>query len=291
MSDKKTSVLIVDDTPANIDVLKEILNPFYQIKVATSGEKCLKIASTHPLPDLILLDIMMPQMDGYEVCERLKANPETKNIPVIFVTAKSEIEDEIKGFKIGAVDYITKPISPPLVIARVKTHISLHNQALLLEDLVKKQTSKLNDKIEELDVLSKLQSYENSSLSIEEAECVLLENFKLLFDIKQASMIFPKDINHKSSTEENMPQYSQEELTRLPSYPHSQLDTGVLSHGCFLTIAQEGRELASIWYLFNNMNKFESEKIERFTHISANVLKTSLLRIDIEQGFGNLDDF
>jgi len=132
MSDKQT-ILVVDDTPENIDILAGILKEFYRVKVALNGEKALKVAISSTPPDLILLDVMMPEMDGYEVCRQLKENDITKNIPVIFVTAKSEIEDETKGFACGAVDYITKPISPPIVIARVKTQFALRNTQSELE--------------------------------------------------------------------------------------------------------------------------------------------------------------
>ncbi|GAB6162991.1 two-component system response regulator [Desulfothermus naphthae] len=139
---KKQTTLIVDDSPVNIDILKGILGDEYNIKAATNGEVALKIARKLR-PDLILLDIMMPGMDGYEVCSRLKANIETQNIPVIFITAKDEPMDETHGFEVGAVDYITKPISPPVVLARVKTHLALHNQKWELERLVKERTKEL----------------------------------------------------------------------------------------------------------------------------------------------------
>jgi putative two-component system response regulator len=119
------TVLVVDDTPDNIKLLKSVLSPHYQVKVAKSGMRCLEIIRKGELPDLILLDIMMPEMNGYEVCEQLKADERSRDIPVIFVTAKGEIEDEQCGFELGAVDYITKPISAPIVLARVKTHLSL----------------------------------------------------------------------------------------------------------------------------------------------------------------------
>jgi len=127
MSDtrKKYSVLIVDDTPENIDLLGDFLEQDYTIKVAVNGEKALKIASSENPPDIILLDIEMPIMDGYEVCRHLKAHPQTRDIPIIFVTAKSDESDETKGLELGAVDYITKPFSPSIVQARVKTHLDL----------------------------------------------------------------------------------------------------------------------------------------------------------------------
>lgn len=116
-------ILIVDDTPENIDILSNILKD-YKRSVALNGEKALKVIQNKK-PDLILLDIMMPEVDGFETCRRLKLNPETKDIPVIFITAKSSVEDETKGLELGAVDFIPKPISPPIVLARVKNHLEL----------------------------------------------------------------------------------------------------------------------------------------------------------------------
>lgn len=131
---EKATVLVVDDTADNLALMSSLLKDTYRVKVANSGEKALQIAGSESPPDLVLLDIMMPDMDGYEVCRQLKANPATSNIPVIFLTAKSEIEDEKKGLDGGAVDYITKPISPPIVLARVKTHLSLKAAADFLRD-------------------------------------------------------------------------------------------------------------------------------------------------------------
>jgi len=119
------SILIVDDTPINIGVISGALKDSFKTKVATNGEKALAIASGEDKPDLILLDVMMPVMDGYEVCRRLKANPETQNIPVIFLTGQTGTEDETKGFEVGAVDYIHKPFSEAVVKARVRTHLML----------------------------------------------------------------------------------------------------------------------------------------------------------------------
>ena len=131
---ERQTLLIVDDTPDNITLLSSLLKNRYRIKVATYGERALKIAAMEPPPDLILLDIMMPGMDGYEVCQRLKADPLTADIPVIFLTARAQVEDEEKGLKLGAVDYITKPISPPVVLARVETHLTLKNARQFLKD-------------------------------------------------------------------------------------------------------------------------------------------------------------
>lgn len=139
----KPTILVVDDIPDNIHTLSGVLSSDFKIKAATNGQKALQIAAGSPKPHLILLDIMMPEMDGYEVCEKLKSNPYTAEIPIIFVTAKAEVVDEEKGFMMGAVDYITKPISPPIVKARVKTHIALHNQNLDLAEQVKERTQQL----------------------------------------------------------------------------------------------------------------------------------------------------
>ncbi|HAJ27498.1 MAG TPA: hypothetical protein DCG53_09700 [Syntrophus sp. (in: bacteria)] len=124
-NEQKQTILVVDDTPDNITLITSLLRDLYRVKIATNGNKALQIAFSSEPPDLILLDIMMPEMDGYEVCRHLKGDSQTAEIPVIFLTAKAEIEDELKGFELGAVDYITKPISPPVVLARVRTHLKL----------------------------------------------------------------------------------------------------------------------------------------------------------------------
>ena len=120
------AILIVDDEEINIDILVEALGDEYDLSVAMDGESALA-AVAESAPDLILLDIMMPGIDGYEVCQKLKADEKTRNIPVIFVTVMTEEAGELKGFESGAVDYITKPLSPPRVRARVRTHLALHS--------------------------------------------------------------------------------------------------------------------------------------------------------------------
>ncbi|HMR03335.1 MAG TPA: two-component system response regulator, partial [Candidatus Competibacter phosphatis] len=131
---ERQTILVVDDTPDNIALLSALLKDRYKVRAANNGERALAIAAGQPRPDLILLDIMMPGMNGYEVCERLKIDPHTADIPVIFLTAKVQVEDEEFGLRLGAVDYITKPISPPIVLARVETHLTLKRARQFLQD-------------------------------------------------------------------------------------------------------------------------------------------------------------
>jgi len=125
MNAEVKTVLLVDDEPANIQIVNSILKDIYKTRIATNGAKALELANQVPAPDLILLDVMMPEMDGYEVCSRLKSADHTRDIPVIFLTGQTEIDDETKGFEVGAVDYIHKPFSPAVVQARVRTHLVL----------------------------------------------------------------------------------------------------------------------------------------------------------------------
>lgn len=129
----KPLILIVDDTPTNIQVLAENLINDYRVKVAASGETALETIALQGAPDLILLDVMMPDMDGYEVCRRLKEDPQTSAIPVIFVTALNGGEDEERGLNLGALDYITKPFYLPVVKARIRNHIRLKQMTDMLE--------------------------------------------------------------------------------------------------------------------------------------------------------------
>lgn len=131
---EKPTVLVIDDTPSNLVLMSRLLKDHYNVRVANNGEAGLKLAATGQPPDLILLDVMMPDVDGYEVCRRLKADPTLRDIPVIFLTALSEPGDEEKGLELGAVDYISKPISPPIVLARVRNHLALKASADFLRD-------------------------------------------------------------------------------------------------------------------------------------------------------------
>ena len=195
------SVLVVDDTVENIDILTGVLKDEYNVKAATNGNAALKIAEK-TLPDIILLDVMMPEMNGYEVCSRLKENPITKKIPVIFVTAKDQEGDEVMGFSVGAVDYITKPISPSIVKARIKTHIALADQKRGLEIEVMEKTREINDtRLEIIKKLGRAAKFKDNETGmhvermsrysyliakeygLEESQCILLMNAAPMHDI------------------------------------------------------------------------------------------------------------
>lgn len=145
-TDKK-KVLIVDDVPRNIDLLKDILAEHYQVQVAKSGEVALNIIATSA-PDIVLLDVMMPGMSGFEVCERLKSQEQTADIPVIFLTAATDMQNEIEGFRVGAVDFITKPISPMTTLSRVSTHLKLSENDKQNKAIIAARTQQLDDALE-----------------------------------------------------------------------------------------------------------------------------------------------
>ncbi len=159
-------VLIVDDTPENLTIMNGLLKDGHRTKVANSGERALKLAVAEPKPDLVLLDIMMPGMDGYEVCRRLKADAATREIPVIFLTAKTQVEDEQQGFDVGCVDYITKPISPPIVLARVRTHLALKAAADFLRDKNEYLAAEVARRVRELEVATRARQKLESELEI-----------------------------------------------------------------------------------------------------------------------------
>jgi len=141
--EERPRVLVVDDTPENLQLMHALLKESYRVLLANGGAAALRLARLEPRPDLILLDIMMPELNGYTVCEALKADPETAPIPVIFLTARGEVEDEEMGFRSGCVDYITKPVSPPTLLARVANHLALkaasdqlaYNNRYLIEEV------------------------------------------------------------------------------------------------------------------------------------------------------------
>jgi putative two-component system response regulator len=141
--EQKETILIVDDVAGNLEIMSNILSQDYNIMVAKSGRRALSIAQTYPLPDLILLDVIMPELDGFETCRLLKSNQVSMTIPVIFVSSQTDTIDEAMGFTVGGVDYITKPVSPPIVRARVKTQLALYCQNHILERKVQERTIEL----------------------------------------------------------------------------------------------------------------------------------------------------
>ena len=163
-------ILVVDDQPDNLMLMSELLMGHYQVRVAASGAKALRVAQSTPAPDLVLLDIMMPEMDGYEVCRRLKADPRTRDIPVIFLTGVVSSADEQRGLDLGAVDYITKPISPPVTLARIRAHLKLKANADFLRD---------KSEFLELEVLRRtreLQAVQDTTLEAVATLCDLRDN-------------------------------------------------------------------------------------------------------------------
>jgi len=142
---KTQTILLVDDTPFNLQILEGVLEDSYKVRLAASGLEALEAAAMEPTPDLVLLDVHMPGMNGFEVCRRLKSDPQTRGIPVIFVTAAGEVEDEHMGFEAGGADYIVKPVRAPIVRARVRTHLALADQNHELERKVQKRTLELNE--------------------------------------------------------------------------------------------------------------------------------------------------
>ncbi|PKL96073.1 MAG: two-component system response regulator [Gammaproteobacteria bacterium HGW-Gammaproteobacteria-8] len=153
---KPPTLLIVDDAVENLTVLNALLSPLYRVRVATSGEKALTIARSEPRPDLILLDVMMPVMDGYEVFARLRADPATRDIPVIFVTAMDSVEAELRGLDLGAQDYLTKPLVQPIVLARVRNQLELKQARDLLSNQNAWLEAEVASRLEENDIMQEV---------------------------------------------------------------------------------------------------------------------------------------
>ena len=162
-----TTVLVVDDEADNIQLLRHILTPFYKVKAVKNGICAMKIANQVERPDLILLDVMMPGIDGYEVCRQLKSNIYTRSIPIIFITAKTQYTDEEFGLSLGAADFISKPINQITVLARIKTHLALSNQQKELERLVSIRTKQIEDnQFKIIQVLGRAAEYKDNETSL-----------------------------------------------------------------------------------------------------------------------------
>ncbi|MEK7753529.1 MAG: response regulator, partial [Acidobacteriota bacterium] len=213
--DNRKTLLLVDDTPDNLHVLSGILRDLYHTRIATSGPKALELAAKDPPPDLVLLDVMMPGMNGYEVCRRLKADPRTRDVPVIFLTAMTQAEDEAKGFEAGGVDYIHKPITPAIVLARVRTQLELRDTRRVLEG----QNARLQSLSGQLSKYLSPQVYA-SIFSGARDSSVKAQRKKLT--------IFFSDIKDFTATTENM---SPEDLNYLLNKYFTEMSAIALAHG------------------------------------------------------------
>lgn len=224
----KATVLIVDDTPDNLTLMSGLLMDDYLLKVANSGEKALKIAASGAPPDLILLDIMMPGLSGYDVCRELKKNPATRNIPVIFVTALTEIENEEAGLTMGAVDYITKPISPPILLARVKNHLALRRQAVQLEQWNRVLEQRVADGVAEQERLSRLRRFFSPAV----AELLLGDNAENPWKARRREIVvvFLDLRGYTSFTEA----FGADEVMRVLGEFHSAMGELIMTYGATL---------------------------------------------------------
>ena len=233
MTESRPVVLVVDDTPANIELLHNILRDDYKIKVATDGEKGLELAARDPRPDIILLDIMMPGISGYEVINQLKENAKTSAIPVVFITAKSQVKDEQKGLALGAVDYVTKPFDPEIIKARVHTHVAAHLELRQLAEENRELRTRLDrafSDFSEDSLLSLIQSGESDGLEFKstlrwnlhadrsdkniENECLKTVTMKSAFSFVWATQPRPSSPAKFSPISANISRVRPETLTR-----------------------------------------------------------------------------
>jgi two-component system cell cycle sensor histidine kinase/response regulator CckA len=246
-------ILIVDDEVVSRKKLREIMDAFGQCIMVENGTDALRIATSQNPPDLILLDIIMPGMDGYEVCKRLKADRKTSNIPVIFISSRSEEEDEAQGLGLGAVDYITKPFSPAIINARVRTHLELKKHRNRLEELVNERTAELKKATKEM------QAEITERKQAEEALRVSEERYRLLVENADDAIFIAQDevIKFANPKTEELTGYSAEKLSKTPfaNFVHPEDRNMVVERH---KRSLEGEELASA-YSFRIINSANEE--------------------------------
>jgi chemotaxis protein methyltransferase CheR len=264
---ERATILVVDDMPENLTLMSSLLKDEYKVKVANGGEKALKIAASGSPPNLILLDVMMPGMDGYEVCGRLKCDPGTMNIPVIFLTARSEVEDEKKGLELGAVDYITKPISPPIVMARVKNHLALKAMAESLRDKNDFLELKVAKRTDELVVA--LKEAENRK---EIAEAALAEIKKLKEQLEGERAYLQEEIKLENNYENIIGQSDALKYVLFKVGQIAESNTTVLVHGETGT----GKELVARAIHSSSLRKNRSLVKVNCATLPANLIESEL---------------
>ncbi|MBF0438237.1 MAG: hybrid sensor histidine kinase/response regulator [Magnetococcales bacterium] len=195
MSEESEKILIVDDEKINIDILVELLGDDYKIVVAKNGEQALKRANTTPRPDLILLDIMMPDIDGFEVCSRLKSDEATSAIPIIFITGKDSTQDETRGLELGAVDFIRKPFNPTVTLARIQTHLMLQRQKKRLLELNELKNTFIGMAAHDLrNPLSSISGLSEILLSIKLTEEEKQEFIQNIYDVSNQMLTLINDL-------------------------------------------------------------------------------------------------
>ena len=265
---QKWSILVVDDVDTNIDILVGILGDQYDLSVAMDGESALEAVNDDP-PDLILLDIMMPGMDGYEVCQRIKTNLKTEKIPIIFVTAMTDIVDEARGFGVGAVDYITKPISPPVVQARVKTHLALYDQQRALEGMVQQRTLELRSTMKQLQ--AEMQRFRWVLHRADDGYLILNAEGKISFANAKARIFL--DLPEKSANNELiLPNETFVDIARR-SYHFEPRDswTDIFSHSseeasCYL-VRPESAVAKDFWISINTLGMYHEDESIWLIHL------------------------
>lgn len=276
MKELKQSILIVDDNAINIQVLNEIFNSIYTIFFATNGLDALRVAESKKI-DLILLDVMMPQMDGYEVCRRLKENSELCEIPVIFVTAMAEVTDETQGLELGAVDYITKPVSAPIVKARVKNHLQLVQKARALQEAYGELKASQSQLLQQEKMASLGQLADGIAHEINTPCQYLNSNLEFLLDVfNDFDTLIDKQIDLLSAAENKQPL---EDMIDEVKKTIEDIDYSYLSDEIPSALAQSQQGLGRIQEIVAAMKEFSCAGAEDRSLIDLNKVIRSTVEV------------